>query len=194
MFAIWAVVSVTSDAVADRRAIARAARGETSALAELYDRHVRLVYSLALRIVRNTADAEDVVQEVFAQVWQQAARYESARGNVAAWLTMLTRSRAIDRVRRRGNIDGGAAAEAANDLPAQAVPVDDQLVSSYQAAAVRDAVGGLPLTHRVAIELAFYEGLTHGEISDRLEWPLGTVKTRIRQGLLRLRDVLSGAV
>lgn len=194
MFAIWAVVSVTSDAVADRRAIARAARGETSALAELYDRHVRLVYSLALRIVRNTADAEDVVQEVFAQVWQQAARYESARGNVAAWLTMLTRSRAIDRVRRRGNIDGGAAAEAANDLPAQAVPVDDQLVSSHQAAAVRDAVGGLPLTHRVAIELAFYEGLTHGEISDRLEWPLGTVKTRIRQGLLRLRDVLSGAV
>ena len=194
-FLLAAVASVHGSAAADLAALERMARGDHEALAELYDRHGRLVYSLALRILRDQSDAEDIVQEVFSQAWRQAARYDASRGNPVAWLLNLTRSRAIDRLRgRRARPDAAAADPAALDLADLSQPVDEQIALSHQAARIRAAVGELSVLQRVAIELAFYEGMTHVEIADRLELPLGTVKTRIRQGLLKLRERLAGAM
>jgi RNA polymerase sigma-70 factor (ECF subfamily) len=192
MFSIWAVIDMTANA--DRSALERMARGDHDALAELYDRHGRVVYSLALRIVRDQRDAEEVVQDVFAQAWRQSGRYSAGRGSVIAWLMTLTRSRAIDRLRgRRARPDATSDSAAVVDISDSAASADEQLASMAQAGQVRAALEALPLLQRVAIELAFYEGLTHNEIASRLEQPLGTVKTRIRQGLLKLRDQLSGA-
>jgi len=196
MWLAWAVVAIQSGShAADRRALEGMARGDHGALAELYDRHGRLVYSLALRILRDQGDAEDVVQEVFSQAWRQASRYESTRGPVVAWLMTLARSRAIDRLlSRRARPETGANDVEADRMLDLAPPIDEQLVLSDQAERIRAAVEQLSLLQRVAIELAFYEGLTHVEIAERLELPLGTVKTRIRQGLSKLRERLAGAV
>jgi RNA polymerase sigma-70 factor (ECF subfamily) len=194
MWFLWAVVDVSGLAAADQAALTRMARGEADALAELYDRHGRLVYSLALRIVRDQSDAEDVAQEVFAQAWRHAARYTATRGTVAGWLLNMTRSRAIDRLRRRPSQRHTPFEDAVGDLIDAAPPIDEQVAWAGRAAQIRDALGELPLLQRIAIELAFYEGLTHPEIAERLEVPLGTVKTRIRQGLLKLKDRLAGAM
>ena len=192
MWGIWAVIDMAVNA--DRSALERMASGDHDALAEVYDRHGRVVYSLALRIVRDQRDAEEVVQDVFAQAWRQSGRYSAGRGSVIAWLMTLTRSRAIDRVRgRQARPDATSDSAAIIDISDSAAPADEQLASAAQAGQVRAALEALPLLQRVAIELAFYEGLTHTEIASRLEQPLGTVKTRIRQGLLKLRDQLSGA-
>jgi RNA polymerase sigma-70 factor (ECF subfamily) len=194
-FLLAAVASYSGSGAADHAALERMAHGDHEALAELYDRHGRLVFSLALRILRDQSDAEDIVQDVFSQAWRQAARYESSRGNPVAWLLNLTRSRAIDRLRgRRARPDTAASDPSSLDLPDLSQPVDEQIVRSHQAAQIRAAVDELSVLQRVAIELAFYEGLTHVEIADRLELPLGTVKTRIRQGLLKLKDRLAGAM
>jgi len=181
------------DRLADQDALARIGRGDTAALAELYDRHGRPIYSLALRILQAQGDAEDVVQEVFAQAWRQASRYDSSRGQVGAWLLTLARSRAIARLRaRRARPEPLADTSAADALIDRAVPADALLVSAEQVARVRAALDQLPLLQRMAIELAYYEGLTHTEIADRLEQPLGTVKTRIRTAMLKLRESLAG--
>lgn len=193
-FLLAAVASYSGSGAADHAALERMAHGDHEALAELYDRHGRLVFSLALRILRDQSDAEDIVQDVFSQAWRQAARYESSRGNPVAWLLNLTRSRAIDRLRGRRARPDTAADPSSLDLPDLSQPVDEQIVRSHQAAQIRAAVDELSVLQRVAIELAFYEGLTHVEIADRLELPLGTVKTRIRQGLLKLKDRLAGAM
>jgi RNA polymerase sigma-70 factor, ECF subfamily len=177
--------------LADQAALVRLARGDQSALAELYDRHARPIYSLALRILREQADAEDVVQEVFAQAWNQAARFDTSRGAVAAWLLMMARSRAIDRLRaRRSRPDTASDAEAVERMPDATVRQDLQLLSSEQVELLKTALTGLPAPQREALELAYYEGLTHTEIADRLSEPLGTVKTRIRQAVIRLRESL----
>jgi RNA polymerase sigma-70 factor (ECF subfamily) len=160
----------------------RIADGDTQALAELYDAHAALVNGLALRILRDVRDAEDVVQEVFVQAWQQAARYDPARGNVAAWLCTIARTRALDRFRRRAarREDPGDAAERGADPP-----------RAEETLAVRQALDGLPPDQRRALELAYYEGLTHTEIAARLQEPLGTIKTRIRTAIIRLRQALT---
>jgi len=177
----------------DREAVKQLAGGDHAAIAELYDRHARLLYSLAFRIVRGQSDAEDVLQEVFAQVWRQAARYDTSRGTVIGWLVTLTRSRAIDRLRRGRlqpqTLDDESAAQAVPDV---AVAADVQLVTAEQASEVRAALEALPDAQRVPLELAYYEGLTQSEIAGRLAVPLGTVKTRMRQALLRLREALAG--
>jgi RNA polymerase sigma-70 factor (ECF subfamily) len=177
---------------ADQASLARAARGDERAFAELYDRHARLVFSLALRILQDRADAEDIVQEVFAQVWSQAGRYDGSRGSVAAWMLMLTRSRAIDRLRaKRSRPEAAGDAGAAEAVVDAAAAQDLELLSAEQVTRLQQALKDLPDAHRRALELAYYEGLTHVEVAARLAEPLGTVKTRIRQAVMKLRESLA---
>ncbi|HEY5619274.1 MAG TPA: sigma-70 family RNA polymerase sigma factor [Vicinamibacterales bacterium] len=178
----------------DRECLRRLAAGDSDAAARLYDRHARAVYSLVLRIVSDEGDAEDVVQEVFAQAWRQAARYDASRGAVGAWLLMMARTRAIDRLRgRRARPDmPGADDQRAIEAVAAAAPdAHSTIVDAENARLVQRALAQLPLLQRLVIELAYYEGLTQREIAERLEEPLGTVKSRIRLGLLKLRDTLA---
>jgi len=180
----------------DEECLRRLAAGDQTAAADLYDRHARPVYSLILRIVSDESDAEDVLQEVFAQAFRQAARYDASRGAVAAWLLMMARSRSIDRIRSRRTRPESHGAESAtsiDELPGASQDAAASMLDDEQARIVRRALVALPLIQRVAIELAYYEGLSHREIAERLEEPLGTVKTRIRLGLLKLRDALSEA-
>jgi len=193
---MWILLAVASSArttADDQAALERMARGDQAGLAEIYDRHGRLVYSLALRIVRDRGDAEDVTQEVFVQAWRQANRFDTTRGSVVAWLLTLARTRAIDLIRRRRVRPQPGADDAVVEMKDASPAQDQQLEWGQRAEAIQKAMGALPLLQRLAIELAFFEGLTQVEIAEQLEVPLGTVKTRIRQGLLKLRDRLAGA-
>jgi RNA polymerase sigma-70 factor (ECF subfamily) len=183
------------DRAGDQAALRRIAQGEGDAVAELYDRHARSIYSLALRILHEPAEAEDVVQEVFSQAWRQASSYNPSRGAVAAWLLTLARSRAIDRLRaRRARPHGPSDERAAGNILDAGPLVDAQVLSAEQIDRLRAALDELPVLQRAAIELAYFEGFTHAKIAERLEQPLGTVKTRIRLALIKLRDVLAGTV
>ena len=195
LFAVLVKLGDTALAEADRDAVKRMARGDRDALAHVYDRHSRLLYSLALRIVRQQADAEDVLQDVFAQVWRQAERYDSSRGTVIGWLVTLTRSRALDRLRRaRVRPQASGDERLGREVPDESPGVDLALVSEEQAEAVRAALTALPENQRVPLELAYYEGLSQAEIAATLDVPLGTIKTRMRQALIRLRDAVAGQV
>jgi len=174
-------------AEADIDVVQRLAAGDRDAVAELYDRHAARIMGLAIRIVRNSSDAEDVVQEVFSQAWRTAPNYQPARGPVAGWLLMMARTRAIDRLRSRQARRDAADGADLDGLPADVAPVSEQLIASQQAARVREAMMTLPVEQRAALELAYFEGLTQTEIAERTQTPLGTVKTRIRTALTSLR-------
>jgi RNA polymerase sigma-70 factor (ECF subfamily) len=180
------------DADADRRLLIGIAARSTDSLARLYDRYAPVVYGLARRIVRTVEDAEEVVQDVFGQVWREASRYEPGRATVGGWLVMLTRTRAIDRLRAkraRPDLDAGGAADT---IVSSHEPSPEQLsISAEQVSRVREALQTLPETLRTLVELAYFEGLTHSEIADRTRLPLGTVKTRLRSAMAALREVLA---
>jgi RNA polymerase sigma-70 factor (ECF subfamily) len=171
--------------------IRRMAAGDRDAFGRFYDRYAPLVFPLILRIVRERTDAADVLQEVFWEAWRGAAAYDPARGTPEAWMITRARTRAIDRVRalrRRGEtfvapLDEGLAA-------APADPGGDAAERAEDRGVVRGALAQLPPAQREVIELAYYAGLTQTEIASRLGQPLGTVKTRIRLGLERLREVV----
>jgi RNA polymerase sigma-70 factor (ECF subfamily) len=165
-------------------------------MTDLYDRYGAVVYAVAYRIVGQRPDAEEVVVETLAQAWRDAARFEAARGSVAAWLTMIARSRALDLVRARGRRDKLAASAAQSGLdigPARTGhggnPVD-HAEEDERRRVVRQAIESLSPPQRQAIELAFFEGLSQSEIAAQLNEPLGTVKTRIRLGMQKLREAL----
>lgn len=167
------------------------AGGDESALAALYDRHATAVYSLALRIVRRPEDADDVTQQVFTQAWQSSARYDASRGAVAAWLLMMARSRALDFLRRRNPARGGTSGdEVLAAIPDTGPGVEYVVATREQVDRVRAAIEALPEDQRVAVELAYYDGLTQTEIATRTSTPLGTVKTRVRTALQTLRAAL----
>jgi RNA polymerase sigma-70 factor (ECF subfamily) len=174
-----------------RALLVRAAAGEQEAFTRLYDATSGAVYGLALRILRDSAEAEEVALDVFLQVWRDAGRYDPARGSPLTWLLLLTRSRAIDRLRARGPVRRAETALDEGDGPADAAhgPGEASWVAQ-QGAIVRRALAELPVEQRLAIELAFFEGLTHVEISERLSLPVGTTKTRIRLGMTKLREAL----
>lgn len=181
----------------DLSLVAAMARGEERAASVLYDRHGAVMYGLALRMVTESADAEDVVLDAFAQAWRDASRYDTSRGSVLGWLTTIVRTRALDAIRARGRrakmVDTAAATLDEPAAMSQGAPSPDRAVEERErAVAVSSALQALPDAQRRAIELAFFEGLTHQEVAERLREPLGTVKTRIRLGMLKLRDMLGG--
>jgi RNA polymerase sigma-70 factor (ECF subfamily) len=161
------------------------ARGDRASVGEFFDRCAGLAYGLALRILRDPTEAEDVVQEVFVQVWRQASRYDPGRGSPEAWVCTIARTRALDQLRRRA---ARREEPAGPDQPSTARPA-----ASEEALAVRKALDGLSGEQRRALELAYYEGLTQTEIARRLGEPLGTIKTRIRSAMMRLRETLAPA-
>lgn len=169
--------------------IAQMAGGHRPALERLYDRHSPVVYTLALRILRNQADAEEVTQEVFLQVWREASRYDPARGTPQAWIVTMARTRAIDklRARRQGDHQREMAKLERTDAPS-AHANDDQMADRHL---VLSVLANLSSAQRQMLELAYYEGLTQTEIADRTGLPLGTVKTRIRLSLEQLRTALT---
>ena len=175
-----------------RDQITRIAAGDETALAELYDASSRLVYSLALRILSNPSDAEEVTLDVFTQVWRNAGTFESARGTVMAWLVTMARSRAIDRLRSQKNhpLNAGGEKEMA-DLASLGASPESQTIGEENVQQVRHALDQLPGDQRDAILLSFFNGLSHPEVAEKLGIPLGTVKTRIRLGLSKLREALS---
>jgi RNA polymerase sigma-70 factor, ECF subfamily len=165
------------------------AAGDRQAFAAFYDRHAPVVFPLILRIVRERADASDVLQEVFWEAWRDAGNYDASRGSPEAWMITRARTRAIDRVRatrRRSETFVAPLDEAVAAAPAPG----DAAERASDRGTVRSALRRLPDAQREVIELAYYAGLTQTEIADKIKQPLGTVKTRIRLGLERLRDVV----
>jgi RNA polymerase sigma-70 factor, ECF subfamily len=172
--------------------VQRVAQGDQAALAALYDHTNRLVYSLTLRVLGDVSTAEEVLLDVYTQVWRQAASYSTERGMPLAWLTMIARSRAIDRLRsgwqdqhRRESLD------VVGDAPAHEASPEENTALAERQRFVRTALGVLSPEQREVIELAYYFGLSHSEIAARLNQPLGTVKTRTRLGMIKLREALA---
>jgi len=171
----------------------RVAQGDRDSVMALYDRFSGTILAVALRVTGNRAEAEDIVQEVFARVWREATSFDRARGSAAAWIVTLTRNRAIDVVRsrsRRARHEDDQTAEEPVVTEATATP-EAQVVDAQRAEAVRLALDALRPEQRQVIELAYFGGLSHSEIAERLQQPLGTVKTRIAQSVKRLRDALA---
>lgn len=170
--------------------IERAAAQDREAFSQLYDRFSSLVFSLAMRMLRAQSDAEDLLQEVFMQVWRQAASYSQERGSPEAWIVNIARSRAIDRlrsIRRRDKsfvlTDDPAGAESPDNVESTVGEIEAKL-------AMNSALASLPEAQRRVLELAYFDGLSQTEIAERLKEPLGTVKTRMRAGIQRLRGII----
>jgi RNA polymerase sigma-70 factor (ECF subfamily) len=181
--------------LADSALLASMARGDERAAAMLYDRHSAVVYGLALRILGEPMDAEEVALEAFTQLWRTSSAFDASRGSVMGWLTTITRTRALDAVRARKRRERLSSSSVGYDVIATSLGssprgADVALDEKERATSVASALGLLPEPQRRVIELAFFEGLTHLEVAERLREPLGTVKTRIRLGMNKLRDVL----
>ncbi len=178
----------------DEELLHQIARAQASALSSLYDRYGRLVYSLALRIVGNASSAEEITQDVFVQVWNNAASYQPELSKITTWLTSITRYRAIDQLRRRSaRPDGYMVNEPLEDLMLsagnEAVP-EIQVENRAEQQRLQQALTELPEEQRAVLVLAYFKGLSQPEMATYLGQPLGTVKTRVRLGLQKLRRVL----
>jgi RNA polymerase sigma-70 factor, ECF subfamily len=170
--------------------IQQVANQDRDAFSQIYDRFSTLVFTLAMRMLRARSDAEDLLQEVFVQIWRQAQSYSAERGSPEAWITNIARSRAIDKIRfiRRMEksfvlTEDPARAESSDN-------VESSVAESEARMAMNSALANLPDTQRRVLELAYFDGLTQTEIANRLAEPLGTVKTRMRSGIQRLREML----
>lgn len=178
----------------DPTLLARVAKGDQQAFSQLYDHSSTLLFTLAVRILGNREEAAELLQDVYWEIWRKVSRYDVGRGTPIAWLVTLTKSRAIDRLRARAArgyrattpLEAGPAAQLADPGPS---PLETQADQELRTA-VGTAVAELPQAQQQAIELAYYEGLSHTEIAARLNQPLGTVKTRIKLGMSKLRESL----
>jgi len=182
----------------DTRLLQQVARGDREAFAQLYDRFSGPLYGTALRIVREPAEAQDIVHDAFITVWEKASSFDASRGTPFSWAVTLVRNRAIDRVRMRRRRAELLAESAASDLGLDESPSAlsgaEAATSGDEARAVRAAVASLPPEQQRALELAFFGGLTQEEIARKLREPLGTIKARIRRGLIKLRDSVARSV
>ena len=176
---------------ADHALVLRIVRREEAALAEVYDRYASLVYAVALRVLREATAAEEVLQDTFHRLWVVAARFDPQRGSLPAWLAVAARHRAIDRLRQRDPEPDGDADMVTGGVEIR-VPYDleDEVFRERMAERVRAAMERLPEAQRGAIELAYYEGLTHTELARKTGEPLGTIKSRLRSAVAALRREL----
>ena len=175
----------------DDQLIAALRKGDGWAMTALYDRYARLVFSLALRILNDRSAAEETVQEVFVKVWRRSKEFDATRGKFSSWLSGIAHNHAIDELRRRrvrpsASEDEDAMAEVVSDGPA---PLELAL-QSLEHRRIVDALEQIPAEQRQPIEMAYFEGFTQQEISDRLKEPLGTIKTRMRLGMQKLKSLL----
>ena len=190
-----AATSAARAVVDDVRLMGGIRRGDSRALEAFYDLYAKRVFALCVRMLRDPTEAEEVTQEVFWEVWRRSDRYEAARGAPLSYLLKLARSRALDHLRRdrrredlklRADLEPGSLLNNAVVDP----KAEGDAICAEQRRAIGLALGSLPAAQRRAVMLAFFDGLTHSEIAAALDAPLGTIKTRIRKGLLRLRDCL----
>src|SRR5207302_8358013 len=177
---------VQQTGASDFSLIAKVGAGDEAAMAQLYDRYSSVVYAVALRVLTDTGAAEDVLQEVFMQLWRNPGLFDSSRGNLGPWLAVISRNRAIDALRRR---------RPESDIADVIVSVEPDMADEAERARamekVRGALGTMPAAQRMVLEMAYFEGLTHTEIAAKTGEPLGTIKTRIRAGLLSLRKAFA---
>jgi RNA polymerase sigma-70 factor (ECF subfamily) len=181
---------LTHDPTIAVRLIKQVANKDPDAFSQLYDRFSTLVFTLAMRMLKARSDAEDLLQEVFVQVWRQAENYSAERGSPEAWIVNIARSRAIDKIRSIRRLEKSfvltgdpARAESGENVESSAAESEARLT-------MNSAMANLPETQRKVLELAYFDGLTQTEIAERLAEPLGTIKTRMRSGIQRLRDLL----
>jgi RNA polymerase sigma-70 factor, ECF subfamily len=184
-------MQTAEDTRADVALIARLVARDEGALGELYDRHSSLLFGLLIRVLRERGDAEEVLQEVFVQAWTRADTYNSALGTPAGWLIGIARNRAIDRL--RANAARLRAVERVAPPPAVSTPETDASIGETQRD-IRRALEALPPEQRILITHAYFEGLTQSELAEQFSLPLGTVKTRVRTGLIALRGLLARSV
>lgn len=198
----------------DAHLVATVAAGDTDALAELYDRHADAIFRAAFRRSGDRTIAEEVLQDTYLALWNRAELFDPAQGSLLAWLSTIARNRAIDRLRHQGRrpmamplsavvsgddrygsgLDRAMAHGTLLGSGATSVDPERMLEDAATRAEIRDALGTIPIRERQVLELAYYDGLTQVEIAQRLDWPLGTVKTRTRRALARLRETLTAVL
>jgi len=177
----------TGELVSDWSLLERVVRKDESALSALYDRYSGLVFSEAKRILRDTGAAEEILQDLFYQIWKTAERFDAARGSLAGWLLVAARNRAISRLRRKT----GKTEELDENGVSLKIDLESTVAQSLLLDKVRTVMGSLPEGQRQALEFAYFEGMSHTEIAEKTGQPLGTVKTRIRSAMETLKQVLS---
>jgi RNA polymerase sigma-70 factor (ECF subfamily) len=174
-----------NQALNDGALISAVRSGKQDAMAQLYDRYSAVVYSVALRVLGDTGAAEDVLQEIFMQLWRNPGAFDASRGNLAPWLAVITRNRAVDLLRKR---------RPQTEISETIVSVEPDLAAETDRGRVTEKVCGvlkeMPAPQRQALEMAYFEGYSHSEISEKTGEPLGTIKTRIRSGLILLRKAV----
>ncbi len=181
------------DVEAEMALLVGIAKGDQEAFSAFYDRYSAILFSIAFRVLNDQTSAQDVLQEVFLQIWAKASTYDSSRGKPLTWAVTMTRNKAIDRLRsrlRRARLKDEVERETQPEEPANARVALDEVLTREKSELVRAAVKELPLEQRKAIEMAFFSGLTQTEIAGQLGAPLGTIKARIRRGMMKLRDAM----
>src|SRR5271156_6829519 len=178
---------LASKAAEDAALLAKVEQGDQDAMASLFDRYSGIVYSVALRVLKDTGLAEDVMQEIFIQIWKKPGAFVSGRGSLGAWLVVVARNRAIDSLRRRRPTDSVEDVVLASLIDLGAEAERNTLMEK-----VRVHLHQLPAEQRKSVEMAYFEGLSHSEIAEKTGDPLGTVKTRIRLALITLRKAMQG--
>lgn len=171
----------------DMRLVARIRAGDQQAMSELYDRYGKVVYAVALRVLQDAGGAEDILQDVFLQLWRNPDAFDASRGSLAAWLAVISRHRSIDRLRKRR-----PETDIEDCVIAGGPDLRDESEHKLMIEKVRGVLAEMSPDQRSVLELAFFQGLTHTEIAKKTGEPLGTVKTRIRSGLQQLRNKFAG--
>ena len=187
---------ISAAAKRDRSVFSRIASGDPEALKTLYNQTSSRAMAIVVRILRNSAEAEEVVQEVYLQIWNNAGRYDAKRGSAAAWVSTISRTRAIDRLRSKGTADrtARAAAQEMGSAPNHPPTPLEEASARHDRERIRRALEQLPTEQHEVLELAYFNGLTQPEISEQTGQPLGTVKSRVRLGMERLSQLLDNTI